>query len=140
MTATAESPRQVAAQTVDATILVVDDDPHLRVLLTMTLERERYRVICAKDGQEGLEMARQHLPRLVLLDGEMPVMHGFDVCRALKSDPATRRITVLMLSAKAREDDIARGLAAGADAYITKPFSPLALLARLRQEVDRVGG
>ena len=93
-----------------------------------TLEDEGYRAAEATDGAEALAFARACLPDALLLDAMMPEVHGFDVCRQLKDDPATRAIRVVMVTAKSAEADRAQGLAAGADAYVTKPFSPKALL------------
>ena len=113
------------------TILVADDNPQMRLLLEMTLRKGPYDVIVTADGGQALRIARERHPDLVLLDAEMPVIHGFEVCRQLKGDPATRDIQVIMVTAKAQEEDRDRGLASGADEYIAKPFSPKELLARL---------
>ena len=114
-----------------ATILVVDDDPVIQKLLSVNFEMEGYRVITASDGIEGLERIRDDAPDLVLLDVMMPRMDGLAVARQLKSDPATKKIPVLLLSAKAQSSDIHGGLDAGADDYVTKPFDPLELLDKV---------
>jgi CheY-like chemotaxis protein len=113
------------------TILVVDDDDDVRGLLRATIERGVHRVVTADDGEEALRLIYLAAPDLVLLDVNMPGMDGPEVCRRLKANPATRAITVLMLTAAAQDADRQRGLEAGADGYITKPFSPLALLGQL---------
>ncbi len=111
------------------TILVVDDEPPIVDLVRFTLEDADVRVIEASDGVEALVVARQAVPDLVLLDVQMPRLDGFEVCRQLRREPALARIPVVMLTAAGQEADRARGRAAGADEYLTKPFSPLALLA-----------
>jgi CheY-like chemotaxis protein len=114
-----------------ATILVVDDHAHMRLVLAGTLRKGGYDALLASDGSSGLEMARARLPDALLLDAEMPGIHGLDVCRRLKDDAFTRGILVVLVTAKAHQTDRERGLAAGADAYVTKPFSPKELLALL---------
>jgi DNA-binding response OmpR family regulator len=111
------------------TILVVDDEPPIVDLVRFTLEDADVRVVEASDGVEALVMARQTIPDLVLLDVHMPGLDGFEVCRQLRREPALVRIPIVMLTAAGQEADRARGRAAGADEYLTKPFSPLALLA-----------
>lgn len=118
------------------TLLIADDESGIRSLVKMTLQREQYEILEASDGEEALSLARIHHPELVLLDVMMPGLTGFEVCRALKDDPATAGATVVMLSAKAQDSDRAEGLAAGADDYFTKPFSPIALL----RKIDEVYG
>lgn len=117
-------------------LLIADDEPGVRTLVRMTLLNESYEIIEAADGREALARARDDHPSMVLLDVMMPGLSGFDVCRELKSDPMTAAITVVMLTAQAQDYDRDRGLAAGADAYFTKPFSPVALL----KKVDEVFG
>jgi len=111
------------------TILVVDDEPPIVDLVRFTLEDADVRVVEASDGAEALVVARRTIPDLILLDVHMPLLNGFEVCRTLRSEPALARIPIVMLTAAGREADRARGRAAGADEYLTKPFSPLALLA-----------
>ena len=112
-------------------LLIADDEAGIRSLVKMTLVSESYEILEAKDGPEALAMARKHLPRMMLLDVMMPGMTGFEVCRAIKSDPITKDITVVMLTARAQDSDHAEGSDAGADGYFTKPFSPLALLRKV---------
>ena len=110
---------------------MVDDDALMRQVLQATLRRGGHEVVLAADGAEALALAGAGRPDAVLLDAMMPGIHGFDVCRQLKGDPATRAIPVVMVSARAAASDRDRGLAAGAYAYVTKPFSPKELLAVL---------
>jgi DNA-binding response OmpR family regulator len=113
------------------TLLIADDEGGIRSLVRMTLQRKQYEILEAADGEEALALARKHHPELVLLDVMMPGLSGFEVCRALKDDPATADATVVMLTAKAQDADRAEGIAAGADDYFTKPFSPIALLRKI---------
>jgi len=104
----------------------------MRQVLEVTLRRGGHEVLpSAADGAEALAFARASLPDAVLLDAMMPRVHGFDVCRQLKADPATRAVRVVMVTARVEASDRDRGLAAGADAYVTKPFSPRELLGVL---------
>ncbi len=112
-------------------LLIADDEEAVRSLVRMTLEVDSFEILEAGDGPEALAMARRHRPDLVLLDVAMPGLSGFEVCRALKGDPATASMTVIMLTAKAQDSERQQGLDAGADDYFTKPFSPLVLLTRV---------
>lgn len=112
-------------------LMIADDENGIRTLVRMTLENERYEILEASDGSEALRVAREHRPDLLLLDVEMPGMTGIEVCRALKDDPQTAGIVVVMLTFKAEEADRREGEAAGADDYITKPFSPVALMRKV---------
>jgi len=114
-------------------LLIADDEDGIRSLVRMTLESNAYEILEASDGDEALMMALEHQPELVLLDASMPGLSGFEVCRALKERPSTSGITVIMLTALAQESDRAKGEAAGADDYFTKPFSPVALLRKVDQ-------
>jgi CheY-like chemotaxis protein len=109
-------------------LLIADDEPAVRALVHATLEGDGYVILEAADGAEALELSRCEQPSLVLLDIMMPRLDGLEVCRQLKADPHTSGIVVVMLTAQAQERDRDRGLAAGANEYFTKPFSPLALL------------
>jgi two-component system, OmpR family, alkaline phosphatase synthesis response regulator PhoP len=113
-------------------VLVIEDEHDIRELLKFNLEREGYATTVASDGEEGLKMAQQNGVNLVILDLMLPGIDGFEVCRALKSDPRTRQIPIVMLTAKGSESDIVAGLELGADDYIPKPFSPRELVARVR--------
>jgi two-component system, OmpR family, phosphate regulon response regulator PhoB len=114
-------------------LLIADDEPAVRALVHATLEGDDYQIIEAGDGVEALELVREQNPSLVLLDVMMPRLNGLDVCRAIKSDPSTSNTMVVMLTAQAQQRDRERGMAAGADVYFTKPFSPLALLDLVEQ-------
>lgn len=118
-------------------LMIADDENGIRTLVRMTLENERYEILEASDGPEALRVAREHRPDLLLLDVEMPGMTGIEVCRALKQDPQTTGIMVVMLTAKAEEADRLEGEASGADDYITKPFSPVALMRKVDEVFSR---
>lgn len=111
------------------TVLVVDDEPHVVELVRVTLEDERLRVIDAPDGRTALQCAAAERPALILLDVELPDLSGLEVCRRLRADRAATGTRIVMLTAAARAEDVARGLDAGADHYLTKPFSPVRLLS-----------
>ena len=111
------------------TILIVDDEPPILDLVRFTLEDGDVRVVEASDGAEALLVARREKPDLILLDVQMPKLTGLEVCRQLRREEAFARIPIVMLTAATQEADRVRGREAGADEYLTKPFSPLALLA-----------
>jgi len=111
------------------TILVVDDEAPIVELVRFTLEDADVRVVEASDGAEALVLARRIKPDLILLDVHMPRLDGLEVCRQLRREPALARTPIVMLTAAGQRADRANGLGAGADEYLTKPFSPLALLA-----------
>jgi DNA-binding response OmpR family regulator len=113
------------------TILIVDDDDDIRGLLRATIERATHQVLEAADGEEALSLIGRAPPDLILLDVNMPGADGPSVCRQLKTDAATGAIKILMLTAATQAADRQRGLEAGADGYITKPFSPRSLLDQL---------
>ena len=117
-------------------LLIADDELGIRRLVRMTLESDQYEIIEAADAEEALGMARAHRPELVLLDVMMPKGTGFDVCRALKQDPETKDITVVMLTARSQKSDAAEGEVAGADDYFTKPFSPVNLVRKVDQILE----
>lgn len=119
-------------------LLIADDDEDVRVLVKMTLESNDYEILEASDGQEALAMARSHLPELLLLDVTMPEMDGFEVCRALKSDPGTAQIAVVLLTARKEKAAQAQGVEVKADGYFTKPFSPVALLSTVDEVLGSV--
>lgn len=116
-------------------ILIADDEPALRSLVRVTLDTGRFEIIEAADGVEALRLARRHLPDLMFLDWAMPGFSGVEVCRQLRADPATRHLTVVMLTARAQDFDRAAALEVGVDAYVTKPFSPLRLLDAVRDKL-----
>ena len=118
-------------------VLVVEDEAALVTLLRYNLEREGFRVAEARDGEEAMLQIAEQMPDLVLLDWMLPLMSGIEVCRQLRRLPETRRLPIVMLTARGEEGDKLRGLDAGADDYITKPFSPSELIARLRAVLRR---
>jgi two-component system phosphate regulon response regulator PhoB len=118
-------------------ILVVEDEAALVTLLTYNLEAEGFRVVQAGDGEDALLMAKEHKPDLVLLDWMLPLMSGIEVCRQLRRAPDTSGTPILMLTARGEEGDKLRGLDSGADDYVTKPFSPAELMARVRALLRR---
>src|SRR2546422_11616751 len=111
------------------TILIADDEPHVVELVRLTLEDGRINVIEALDGETALVQAEALLPDLIFLDVQLPDVSGFEVCARLRSDRRFAETKILMLTAAAQEADVAPGLAAGANHYLTKPFSPLPLLS-----------
>ena len=113
------------------TILIADDEPNIVISLEFLLQREGYRVLVARDGVEALAAIRAERPDLVLLDVMMPRMDGFEVCQAVRAEPAIAATRILMLTAKGRATDAAKGTALGADAYVTKPFSTRELAAQV---------
>jgi DNA-binding response OmpR family regulator len=120
------------------TVLVADDEVPIVELVRFTLEDARVRVVEAFDGAAAVEVARQTRPDLALLDVQMPGLDGLEVCRRLRQAPECAHTRIIMLTAAAQAEDRARGLAAGADDYLTKPFSPLKLLALVRSLVPEV--
>jgi DNA-binding response OmpR family regulator len=113
-------------------VLIADDEPNIVLSLEYMMKREGHEVMVARDGRQALEAIRSERPRLVLLDAMMPGMSGFEVCEAVRADAALRDTLILMLTAKGRETDVARGMGAGADAYVTKPFSTRELAQKVR--------
>jgi two-component system phosphate regulon response regulator PhoB len=118
-------------------ILVVDDEEDILELVSYNLSKAGYRVTKAVSGEEALKSARARPPDLVLLDLMLPGVDGFEVCNTLKRDPRTANVPVVMLTARGEEPDIVAGLELGADDYITKPFSPRVMLARIRAVLRR---
>ncbi len=115
-------------------VMLVDDDGGILGLLAVTLNADdRYTLVMAMNGEQALTLARKERPNLVFLDVNLPDMDGYAVCYALKHDPNTLNIKVIMLTAMARETDRERGRAVGADGYFTKPFSPSALLEKVSE-------
>lgn len=118
-------------------ILVVDDEEDLLELVRYNLTREGYDVVCASTGEEGLNLAKKSIPGIIILDLMLPGIDGLDVARILKNDDSTKKIPIIMLTAKGEEADIVTGLELGADDYITKPFSPRIMIARIRAVLRR---
>jgi DNA-binding response OmpR family regulator len=114
-------------------VLIADDEPNIVTSLEFLMEQAGLEVRVARTGPEALEVAAAFQPDLVLLDVMMPGLDGYQVCQRLKSDPKLRPLRVLMLSAKGRDVEVAKGLEIGADGYITKPFSTRELVAKVRE-------
>lgn len=119
------------------TILVVEDEEDITTLLTYNLERAGFRVLSAADGHKGLELAQSEIPDLVLLDLMIPGIDGLEVCRLLRQEAKTREIPIIMVTAKSEESDVVIGLGIGADDYVTKPFSPKEVIARIKSVMRR---
>ena len=117
-------------------VLVVDDDPVIQRLLQVNFEMEDYVVLTASDGAEGLLKARTQRPDILLLDVMMPKMDGIAVAQALRADPKTAHLPIIMLTAKAQAADIQAGRDVGVDIYVTKPFDPLELIETVRSLID----
>ena len=122
------------------TILIVDDEQDILGLVEFHLQQQGYETLKATSGETALKLARNEKPDLIVLDLMLPGMSGLDVCKYLKSEPATENIPVIMLTAKGEEADIVQGLEMGADDYVTKPFSPKILMARLNSVIRRKYG
>ena len=120
-------------------ILIVDDEKNIRELVKFNLESRGYKVIEAADGEEALNLVKTYAPLLIILDLMLPKIDGLEVCRILKGNPLTKKIPIIMLTALGDEIDKIVGLELGADDYITKPFSPRELVARVRAVIRRVG-
>jgi two-component system alkaline phosphatase synthesis response regulator PhoP len=118
-------------------ILVVDDEEDILELLRFNLSREGCQVFCASSGEEALRLVRSEIPDLIVLDLMLPGIDGLEVTRRLKNDPNTKHLPIVMLTAKGEEADIVTGLELGADDYVTKPFSPRILVARVRAVLRR---
>jgi two-component system phosphate regulon response regulator PhoB len=118
-------------------ILVVDDEPDLLELVHYTLTRTGYQVCCVKSGEEALTQVQSRLPDLIVLDLMLPGMDGLEICQRLKREPRTAAIPIVMLTARSEEADVVTGLELGADDYLTKPFSPRVLSARIKAVLRR---
>lgn len=118
-------------------ILVVDDEEDLLELVRYTLVKEGHSVTCVDTGEKAVDLVRQSLPDLIVLDLMLPGIDGLEVCRRLKGDLKTREVPIIMLTAKSEERDVITGLDGGADDYVTKPFSPRVLLARVKSLMRR---
>lgn len=112
-------------------VLIIDDDPHIVKLLESRLKVNNYQTVIARDGQEGLDKARQENPDLILLDLMLPKISGYKLCRILKFDQRYKNIPIIMFTARVQENDQKLGFEVGADAYITKPFKPELLLTKM---------
>src|SRR5881296_1605396 len=121
-------------------ILIIEDETDVADLLSLNLRKAGFRVSTAGDGASGLQKARDDRPDFIILDLMLPKMSGLEVCRILKSDAATARMPILMLTAKAEEIDRIVGLEFGADDYVTKPFSPREVVLRIKAILRRAEG
>jgi CheY-like chemotaxis protein len=118
------------------TVLIADDESSMRLLVHATIESDDYKVVEASDGMEAWALIQKNHPSLVLLDVQMPGLSGLDVLRLIKADPGLVGTRVILLTSKAQESDVEAGLIAGADFYLTKPFSPLDLLTRVEEALE----
>jgi len=118
-------------------ILIVDDEPNIVISLEFLMKKEGFEVAVANDGEEALARAASFNPDLMLLDVMMPKKSGFEVCEALRADPQRAGLQIVMLTAKGRDTEVAKGLALGADAYVTKPFSTKDLVAKVKGMLAR---
>ena len=114
-------------------VLVVDDEPFICRSLSFVLRREKFEVFEARNGEEALAAIREHRPELVFLDVMMPKLNGFEVTERVKADPELRHTKIILLTGKGQEADRTAGVAAGADDYLTKPFSPSRIVHRVRE-------
>lgn len=117
-------------------ILIADDEQNIVISLEFLMKREGFTVCIAADGQEAIDKVRSETPNLVLLDIMMPRKNGYEVCQEIRSDPQLQGTRILMLTAKGREMEVTKGLAMGADAYMTKPFSTRELVTRVKSLLD----
>lgn len=117
-------------------VLIADDEPNLRLLVSATIESDEYEVLEAGDGDEAWRLVQEHGPDVAILDVQMPGLTGMEITRAIRGDPALAGTRVILLTSQAQQTDIQAGLAAGADQYLTKPFSPVELLNVLERALD----
>jgi two-component system, OmpR family, phosphate regulon response regulator PhoB len=120
-----------------AKVLIVEDEEAISALLSYNLEKEGFTVAVTADGEDAMLTAKENRPDLILLDWMLPLVSGIEVCRQLRRHPSTRAIPIIMLTARGEEGDKLRGLDSGADDYVTKPFSPSELIARIRAVLRR---
>jgi DNA-binding response OmpR family regulator len=118
-------------------ILIVDDEPNVIMPIQFLMEQHGYRVMIAERGEDALDLVYRYKPDLVLLDIMLPGIDGYEVCEIIRLDPNYRNIKIIFLTALGREVEIAKGLTLGADAYITKPFSNAALVAKVKEILEK---
>ena len=118
-------------------ILIADDEPNIIISLEFLLRREGYEVVVAQDGVEALAQVRAERPDMAILDVMMPHRNGFEVCQDLRQDPEFKDLRIMMLTAKGRDTEVSKGLALGADVYMTKPFSTKELIAKVKALIER---
>ena len=121
-------------------ILIVDDEPNIVLALELLMKREGYEIRTVGDGEAAVEAAKQFRPDLILLDVMMPRMDGYEVCQRLRADPALKDVAIVMLTAKGREVEREKGMALGADLYITKPFSTRDVVSKVREVLASTPG
>ena len=119
-------------------ILIVDDEPSIVVPIQFLMQQQGYNVLVAENGHDALDMIYKYNPDLVLLDIMLPGIDGYEVCEIVRLNPKLRDVKIIFLTAKGREVEIAKGLALGADAYITKPFSNAELVAKVKTVLDNI--
>lgn len=122
----------MAGEGAGRSVLVVDDEPNIMLSLEYLMKRDGYDVRCVSDGEAALEAIEKHPPDLVLLDINIPKRNGYEVCQSIRANPALDKVRILMVTAKGREVEIEKGMALGADAYQTKPFSTKELAEKVR--------
>jgi len=120
-------------------VLVCDDEPYIVESVSYVVRKAGYEVVTAEDGLEALDAGRREKPDLVFLDIMMPRMSGYEVCRQLKADPSTRKAYIVMLTARGQEEDERKALEMGADEFMTKPFSPRKMRAKLEEVLGAAG-
>ena len=118
-------------------ILIVDDEPNVAVPIQFLMEQQGYRVMIAERGEDALDLIYQYKPDLLLLDIMLPGIDGYEVCEIVRLNPNFRKVKIIFLTAKGREEEIAKGLALGADAYITKPFSNTERVAKVKELLEK---
>ena len=118
-------------------ILIVDDEPGIVVPVQFLMEQQGYNVMTANRGEDALDLIYRYKPDLVLLDIMLPGIDGYEVCEIVRLNPNFRKVKIIFLTVKGREEEIAKGLALGADAYITKPFSNTELVAKIKELLEK---
>ena len=118
-------------------ILIADDEPNIVISLEFLLKREGYEVVVAQDGVEALAQVRAERPDMAILDVMMPHRNGFEVCQDLRQDPEFKDLRIMMLTAKGRDTEVSKGMALGADVYMTKPFSTKELIVQVKALIER---
>ena len=121
-------------------ILIVDDESSVVMPIQFLMEQQGYRVMIAERGEDALDLIYQYKPDLVLLDIMLPGIDGYEVCEIVRLNPEYRKIKIIFLTAKDREVEIAKGMALGADAYVTKPYSNAALVAKVKELIEKTDG
>jgi DNA-binding response OmpR family regulator len=117
-------------------VLIADDEPNIVVSLEFLMQQSGYETRTAANGDEALKAAREFRPHLMLLDVMMPVRNGYEICHAVREDPDLKGMKIVMLTAKGREQEVTKGLAIGADAYVTKPFATRELLETVKRFLE----